>query len=288
MELRIEQLNKTYQKKLKNALDDFSVILTPGIYGLLGPNGAGKSTLMNILTDNLRADTGKVLWNENDILKLGEKYREAIGYMPQQQGIYDEFTAVRFMYYIAALKGIKKKEARKQIEELFIKVGLEQEMHKKIGQFSGGMKQRLLIAQALLGNPPILLMDEPTAGLDPYERIRLRNFISEIAGERIVLFATHVVSDIEFIAKEVLLLKKGKLVCKGSVDELNKIMDGKIFEAEVEPEEIEEIKKIYKVSNIYREDSKCIVRIISDVRPETIDVEEVMPHLEDLYLYMTT
>lgn len=288
VELKIEHLSKSYDRGKKKALEDFSVTLTPGIYALLGPNGAGKSTLMNILTDSLRADKGKIYYKGKDILKLGSSYREALGYMPQQQGMYEEFTAVRFMEYIAALKGIKKKKAKEEIRELLVRVGLENEMHKKAGGFSGGMKQRLLIAQALLGNPSILLMDEPTAGLDPYERIRLRNFISEIAGNKIVIFATHVVSDIEFIAKEVLLLKEGKLIHKGAVEELNKMIEEKVFEVIVKPEDVEKLKKQYKVSNVYRENKECVVRIITETQPDMKQITTVTPHLEDLYLYTTT
>lgn len=288
VEMKIEHLCKSYDNGKKKALDDFSINLTPGIYALLGPNGAGKSTLMNILTDSIRADKGMVYYNGEDILKLGSAYREVLGYMPQQQGLYEEFTAVRFMEYIAALKGMKKKVAKEEIKELLVRVGLEKEMHKKTGGFSGGMKQRLLIAQALLGNPSILLMDEPTAGLDPNERIRLRNFISEIAADKIVIFATHVVSDIEFIAKEVLLLKEGKLIHKGTVEELNKKIEGRVFEAVVEPENVEGLKRQYKVSNVYREKEQCIVRFITDKQLNMNQVTTVAPHLEDLYLYVTS
>lgn len=287
-ELKIEHLCKSYDRGKKKALKDFSVTLTPGIYALLGPNGAGKSTLMNILTDGLRADRGVVSYNGTDIIKMGSAYREIIGYMPQQQGLYDDFTAVAFMKYMAALKGLKKKEAKEQIRQLLQRVGLEEDMFRKTGGFSGGMKQRLLIAQALLGNPKILLMDEPTAGLDPYERIRLRNFISEIAGDKIVIFATHVVSDIEFIAKEVLLLKKGELACQGTVESLTEKIEGKVFEITVEDHEVEALKKKYKVSNVHREYERCAVRVIAEERPNAEQVQEMTPNLEDLYLYVTT
>lgn len=287
-ELKIEHICKCYNRGKKQALKDFSVTLTPGIYALLGPNGAGKSTLMNILTDSLRADSGTISFNGTNVLKMGSAYRQILGYMPQQQGMYDEFTAVGFLKYMAALKALKKKEAKEQIETLFRRVGLEKEMRQKIGGFSGGMKQRLLIAQALLGNPKILLMDEPTAGLDPYERIRLRNFISEIAEDKIVIFATHVVSDIEFIAKEVLLLKNGTLLYQDTVEELNKKIDGKVFEVTVDFENVPSVKESFKVSNICRKDGKCVMRILSDERPAMDGVKEVVPQLEDLYLYTTT
>lgn len=206
--LEIKGITKVYKKGAVKALDNFSVTLTPGVYGLLGPNGAGKSTLMNIITDNLNADGGEVVYDGENIKKLGKDYRAVLGYMPQQQGLYDDFTLNRFLWYMAALKGLKKKEAKEKITQLLETVNLTDAAHKKLGSFSGGMKQRALIAQALLNNPEILILDEPTAGLDPKERIRIRNFISEIAEDKIVLISTHVVSDIEFIAKEIILLKK--------------------------------------------------------------------------------
>lgn len=287
MELKLDNVRKEYQKGVA-ALKDFHTTLTPGIYGLLGPNGAGKSTMLNIITNNMKPTKGKVFWNNQDIQGMGREYRKVLGYMPQQQGLYEEFSAYRFLWYMAALKGLKRKEAKEQISQLFIRVGLEKEMYKRVGGFSGGMKQRLLIAQALLGNPKLLILDEPTAGLDPNERIRLRNFISEIAGDKIVIFATHVVSDIEFIAKEVLLINHGELVQKGKVSELLSMVEGKVFEVEVDDKAVEELKSQYRVSNVYRVDEQCVVRILSDVKPDRERVREVMPNLEDLYLYMTT
>ena len=218
MELKIEGLTKKYGEK--TALQDFSYTFSSGIYGILGANGAGKSTLMNLITDNVKRSGGKILWDGKDILELGKKFRSIIGYMPQQQGMYGEYSAVGFIRYIASIKEIPRKEANEQIKQLLEVVNLTDSAHKRLGGFSGGMKQRVLLAQALLGSPMILILDEPTAGLDPKERLRLRNYISDLAENRIVFLTTHIVSDIESIAGEVLLMKDGKLVTHGAPADL--------------------------------------------------------------------
>ncbi len=284
--LEIKNISKTYKKVTVKALDDFSVTLTPGVYGLLGPNGAGKSTLMNIITDNLNADNGEILYDGENIKKLGKDYRTVLGYMPQQQGLYDDFTLNRFLWYMAALKGLKKKEAKAKITSLLETVNLKDSAHKKLGSFSGGMKQRALIAQALLNDPKILILDEPTAGLDPKERIRIRNFISEIAENKIVLISTHVVSDIEFIAKEIILLKSGQLVSHDTCNNLIKEIENKVFEVEINKEELKCFQGNYRVSNLFHDDDKIIVRIVTDIPPENYKVQPVKPTLEDLYLYV--
>ena len=202
MELRIEHLTKKYGEKV--ALRDFTYTFTPGIYGILGANGAGKSTLMNLITDNVKRTDGQILWNGTDILKLGKRFRAKLGYMPQQQGMYNDFSARAFLRYMAQIKEIK--QADEQIEQLLELVNLREDAHKKVGGFSGGMRQRVLLAQALLGDPQILILDEPTAGLDPRERLRLRQYISDLAQDRIVFLTTHIVSDIESIAGDVLLM----------------------------------------------------------------------------------
>lgn len=210
MELRLEHLTKRYGATA--ALDDVTVTFTPGIYGILGANGAGKSTLMGLITDNVKRDSGTVAFDGTDILALGDDFRSRLGYMPQQQGLYEQMTAEGFLAYMARLKGIRGRELRAQVDRVLKLVNLGDDCHRKAGGFSGGMKQRLLLAQALLGDPQVLLLDEPTAGLDPRERVRIREFIRELAQERIVLLATHIVTDIETIAHQVLLLKKGRLL----------------------------------------------------------------------------
>lgn len=283
MELLVKNINKTYGKK-KRALCDVTMSFTPGIYGLLGPNGSGKSTLMNIITDNLKADGGEVLYDGQSIHKRKEAYRAKIGYMPQQQAIYDNFTGEEFMWYMAALKGLDKKQAESRIESLIAMVNLGEEKGKKIGSYSGGMKQRILIAQALLNDLDILIMDEPTAGLDPSERIRIRNFLSEISENKIIIIATHIVSDIEFIAKEIILLKAGEIIDHGSPQQLLEELDGMVYEVETGLDEEYAQGDAYIV-NIKMGSAGKIYRVISKKKLDGRNVKQVKAGLEELYMY---
>ena len=218
--LELININMHYGKK--QALSNFNYTFTDGIYGLLGPNGAGKTTLMNIVTDNLRPDKdgGKILWNGEETSSLGEKFRKELGFMPQQQNLYDSMTAFDFLGYVSALKNLDKKKSAEEIISLLKKVELDDCTDKKIGGFSGGMKQRLLIASALLGSPKLLIMDEPTAGLDPKQRVIIKRLVSELSKDMIIIISTHIISDIENIAKEILLLRDGKIIDSGILEKL--------------------------------------------------------------------
>ena len=285
MKLEINNLSKTYVKGKPKSLDNLSTEFTSGVYGILGPNGAGKSTLMNIIADNIKADSGEVLYNGENIIKLGKDFRNILGYMPQQQGIYKSFTGRRFLWYMASLKGIPKKEAKERNENVLNLVNLKDHADKKLGAYSGGMKQRILIAQALLNDPEVLLLDEPTAGLDPMERIRIRNFISEIAINKIVIITTHIVSDIQYISKEILLMNKGKLLLKDNPDTIVESMQGKVFEAKIQENQLNKVKEKYNISNIIKTNDGLLARIVSEDKPKELNINDVKSTLEDTYLY---
>lgn len=283
MEIRISHLTKRFGDK--TALDDVSLTLDAGVHALLGPNGAGKSTLINILTDSIERDKGEVLYNDYEITSLGAKYRELLGYMPQQQRLYDNYTAEEFLKYMAAVKGIAPARAREQITELLKVVNLWEVRRKKVGGFSGGMKQRVLLAQALLGEPRILILDEPTAGLDPSERINIRNYIATVAQKMIVLFATHVVSDIECIAKDVIMIRDGRICKTGTPMELIDGMQGKVGELPCKLEDLEQLQTKYCVGNVYQRREGLRVRIVGDELPEEALPVKDSIDLEDVYMY---
>lgn len=290
MSPKLELINITKRYGKKRALDEVSLTFYPGVYGLLGPNGAGKSTLMKIITDSIRQSKGEVLFCEKEIREWKGVYRAVLGYMPQQQGVYEDFTARRFLTYMAILKGVKKEEIEGEIEKVLELVHLRDAADQKLGAFSGGMKQRVLIAQAVLGNPKILILDEPTAGLDPKERIRIRNMISRIAMDKIVIIATHVVSDIEFIANHIVMMKKGKVLgCKSPADWLKQLQE-KVYEIEMTEEELKEFEISHLVCNLRKdEEDKIWVRTILEDKAERKQYRNctmISPTLEDLYLFM--
>lgn len=290
MQLNIKNIRKSYGSNL--ALDNFTAMLEPGIYALLGPNGSGKSTLMNIITDNLKADSGEITYTSDDgttenVLKMGVRFREKLGFMPQYPGLYPNFTVERFMWYMAALKGLPKEKAKKEIPEILAAVELDDVPKRKIGALSGGMKQRLTLAQAVLGDPEILILDEPTAGLDPKQRIAIRNYISKIAFNKIVIIATHVVSDIEFIARDIIMLKKGVIVDNAPPHELTKKIEGKVWNVPCLESEVQSMQDTFRVTNIARdeESGNVSLRVLSDEKPSE-DSKIVTPTLEDYYLYI--
>ena len=266
--------------------------LTPGIYALLGPNGSGKSTLINIITGSITASAGQILYQEDerqpeDILKMGIRFREKLGFMPQYPGMYSDFTVERFMKYMSALKGITKHEANEQITKILEQVELNDVRKRRIKTLSGGMKQRLALAQAVLGNPEILILDEPTAGLDPKQRISIRNFISEISLNKIVIIATHIVSDVEFIAKRVIMLRKGVVVDNASPNEMINKISGSVWKVICSESEIEKIQNNFRITNIGRDDESggAVLRIVSKKKPTETAVT-ISPTLEDYYLYI--
>lgn len=292
MELQLEHLSKTYGTV--QALKDISYTFKPGIYGILGANGAGKSTMINLITDNVARDKGSaggsILYDGQDILKLGSRFRGIIGYMPQQQGFYEDFSPKAFLRYMAEIKGIKGKNengqtVKEQIDELLEVVNLTGVAYKKIGGFSGGMKQRVLLAQALLGDPDILILDEPTAGLDPKERIAIRNYIAELSRNKIILFATHVVSDIECIADYLLLLKKGEIIAMGTPVELIEKMHGKVAEITCTLDEVGKLQEKYHIGNIRQRKNGIALRLVGDELPDEAVMVDENIDLEDVYLY---
>jgi len=286
MNLSIHNITKSYGNN--KALDNFTVELTNGIYALLGPNGSGKSTLMNIITDNLKADSGNIKYDGEDTLKMGVKFREKLGFMPQYPGMYPNFSVERFMWYMAALKGLDQSVARKQIAEILHAVELDDVPRRKIRALSGGMKQRLALAQAVLGDPEILILDEPTAGLDPKQRISIRNYISRIAFNKIVLIATHIVSDIEFISKEIIILKKGVIIDVNPSIELTKKIDGHIWNVFTSEDNSRHIQEKYRVISISKIENGVNLRVLSEIKPDGggSEVSGISPTLEDYYLYV--
>ena len=282
--MKISLRNVSKQYKGKYALKDFTTDLTEGVYGLLGANGAGKTTLINIFVGILGSNGGTVLIDGQDAGTLGKDFLSKIGYMPQYPVFYRDFTVMDFLLYMCSLKGIPDEQGKKRALELLNIVNLSDAKDKKIGALSGGMRQRVGIVQAMLGDPEILILDEPTAGLDPSERIRFRNLISKFAQGRTVLLATHIVSDVECIAKEIMILKEGSLITQGTTDTLEQNIYGKVWEVTVNGEDAARLGSQYYVSNMKQQGERFLVRIVSDMLPAS-DAVKVSPNLEDVFLY---
>lgn len=280
--LEIKKLTKKYGDF--TAVNQINLTLDTGVYGILGANGAGKSTFLNLITDNIKRTAGEILYDGREILTMGAAYRKKVGYTPQLQGMYEEFTAGQFLRYIGALKGMKHKACKEQTRELLALVGLDKHAHQKLGTFSGGMRQRILLAAAMLDDPEILILDEPTAGLDPEERIRLRNHIAELSKNRIVLLATHVVSDIECVAEKVILMKKGEVLRFASPTDLMEEISGKVREYYGTFEEVNALKETYGKGQVLRRSTGFVLRVAQDNLPKDFKrVDDIT--LEDVYLF---
>lgn len=282
MKIQVNNLCKNFKEN--TAVNHVSFTLEKGVYGLLGANGAGKTTLMRMLCTLVTPTSGTIQYDDEDIQDMDERYRRILGYLPQEFGYYPEFSAQDYLLYIAALKGLKPIIAKKRVNELLDIVSLTKVKKKKIKTFSGGMKRRLGIAQAVLNDPEILILDEPTAGLDPKERIRFRTLISHIAEERIVLLSTHIVSDLESMAKEILIMKDGSIIAQGDIENLLSEVRGKTWACLADSKEAEELCSTYLFSNEKNCGEKVELRIISDISPSPSAIQ-VEPTLEDLFIY---
>jgi ABC-2 type transport system ATP-binding protein len=282
VQLSIESVSKVYKGGVR-ALTDLTLSVRPGVLGLLGPNGAGKSTLMRILATITRPSSGRVIWDGEDIARNPDALRGTLGYLPQDFGVYPNLSALEFLEYVAAVKGLDARAARRRIDELLELVNLTEARKRPLGGFSGGMRQRVGIAQALLNDPRLLVVDEPTAGLDPEERVRFRNLLSELSGERLVLLSTHIVSDIEATATEIAILSKGRLVAHGAPEELLATLEGRVWEWVVPSAELAAVKDRFLVSGTARRADGVHVRVVCDHAPGAGAVP-ALPSLEDAYL----
>jgi ABC-type multidrug transport system ATPase subunit len=282
LKLVIENVSKSYDKKTW-ALKNFSLELAPGVLGLLGPNGAGKSTLMSILATITRASEGRVMWNGTDIASNPDALRNVLGYLPQDFGIYPNLNAVEFLEYLAAVKGLDAGSTKRRIDELLTLVNLSDVRKRPLGGYSGGMRQRIGIAQALLNDPQLLIVDEPTAGLDPEERVRFRNLLSELSGERIVILSTHIVSDVEATATDIALISKGVLVVHASPEGLLRGVEGNVWEWVISSSELNSVRQRYLISGTVRRADGVHVRLFAPDPPN--GAQPVAPTLEDAYLF---
>jgi ABC-2 type transport system ATP-binding protein len=282
LQLTIDNVSKRYGGA-NWALRNFSLQLGPGVLGLLGPNGAGKTTLMSILATITRATEGRVSWNGVDLASNPDSLRATLGYLPQDFGVYPNLNAIEFLEYLAAVKGLDGSAAKKRIDELLQLVNLTDVRRRPLGGYSGGMKQRIGIAQALLNDPQLLIVDEPTAGLDPEERVRFRNLLSELPGERIIILSTHIVSDVEATATDIALISQGTLVAHAAPETLLKRVEGKVWEWILPSAELHAARQHYLISNTARRSDGVHARVIADRPPDS--AQAVTPNLEDAYLY---
>jgi ABC-type multidrug transport system ATPase subunit len=282
LQLSIEGVSKRYGSA-NWALKNFSLQLGPGVLGLLGPNGAGKTTLMSILATITRATAGRVSWNGTDLAAHPDALRSTLGYLPQDFGVYPNLNAVEFLEYLAAVKGLDAASARRRIAELLNLVNLTDVRKRPLGSYSGGMKQRIGIAQALLNDPQLLVVDEPTAGLDPEERVRFRNLLSELSGERIIILSTHIVSDVEATATDIALISQGTLVAHASPEELLRRVESRVWEWVLPSVDLTAARQQYLISNTARRSDGVHARVIADHPPD--GAHPVTPNLEDAYLH---
>lgn len=283
MKLTVTHLGKQYRRDFWG-LKDFSLEVKPGILGLLGPNGAGKSTFMRMLATITKPTEGSILWNDTDIAKSPDTMRAVLGYLPQDFGVYPNLNAIEFLEYMAAIKGLDGKSARRRIDELLQVVNLVEAAKRPLGEYSGGMRQRVGIAQALLNDPQLLIVDEPTVGLDPEERVRFRNLLSDLSEERIVILSTHIVSDVEATATHIALVNQGRLLRESAPEELLQELEGKVWEWTVKSDDLPALKQKHIISGTIRRSDGVQVRVVHDGKPEA-DAQNVSPNLEDAYLF---
>jgi ABC-2 type transport system ATP-binding protein len=282
MQLEIQGVSKQYSHSTWG-LRDFTLGVRPGVLGLLGPNGAGKSTLMRIIATVTRPTQGQVKWNGDDIRRAPDSLRAVLGYLPQDFGVYPHLNAVEFLEYLAAVKGLDSVSARRRIDELLTLVNLSDVRKRPLGGYSGGMKQRIGIAQALLNDPQVLIADEPTAGLDPEERVRFRNLLSELSGDRIVILSTHIVSDVEAVATDIAIVASGRLIAHTAPENLLRSIHGRTWEWTIPSADLPATRQRWVVTSIARRANGVQVRVIADSQP-TQDAVAAVPGLEDAYL----
>jgi ABC-2 type transport system ATP-binding protein len=286
MQLTISHLSKQYRRDFWG-LRDFDLELGPGVIGLLGPNGAGKSTLMRILATITQPTEGTVRWNDTDVAKSPDVLRAVLGYLPQDFGVYPNLTGLEFLEYMAAIKGMDAKVARRRIDELLVVVNLVDVAKRPLGGYSGGMKQRVGIAQALLNDPKLLIVDEPTVGLDPAERVRFRNLLSDLSGERIIILSTHIVSDVEATATEIVIISKGRKIQRATPEKLLHLLKGMVWQWVVPADHLNSLKQAHIVSGTVRREDGVLVRVVSQSAPAP-EAQPIAPNLEDVYLHLVS